>query len=283
MTRAMSYRHSLAQALALALLTTSGIAAAQGGAPAPAGAPLPAPTAVPGQVATPLVAPLSKPAPAIAGKTAPLAVKLDAKPLWKDLSPPQQVALDPLKGEWDRMDAVRKQKWLDIANRYASMKPDEQVRMQERMRDWTRLTPDERRLARENYTLSKKIDKSQKSAEWEKYQQLPEEEKKKLALDAAAAKKQVTNLPPATQLKPLAPSKPPPAGCPPGTIRNAPAAVPRCIVSSVAGAPLAVPATPAALTAPPVTTPAITTPLTTSPSIPAAPAPVPTPPVPNAK
>ncbi|UOD30391.1 DUF3106 domain-containing protein [Massilia violaceinigra] len=250
MTRAASSRHFLA--LALALLTTSGIAAAQGAAPAPGGAPLPAPGAAPGQPATKVIAPVSKPSPAVAAAQAAVA----GKPMWKDLSPPQQIALDPLKGEWDRMESVRKQKWLDIANRYSSMKPDEQVRMQERMRAWTRLTPDERRVARENYTLSKKIDKSQKSAEWEKYQQLPEEQKKKLALDAAAVKKQVTNLPPATQTKPLAPSKPPPAGCPPGTIRNAPAAVPRCIVSPSAGAPLAVPATPPAVTAPPTTAPA---------------------------
>ena len=192
MTRATSSRHFLA--LALALLTTTGIAAAQGAAPAPAGAPLPAPaavptavpaavpTAVPGQPPAKVVAPISKPSPAVTA--APVA----GKPMWKELSPPQQVALDPLKGEWDRMESVRKQKWLDIANRYSSMKPDEQLRMQERMRAWTRLTPEERRVARENYTLSKKIDKSQKSAEWEKYQQLPEEEKKKLALDAAAVK-----------------------------------------------------------------------------------------------
>ncbi|WP_229505097.1 DUF3106 domain-containing protein [Massilia mucilaginosa] len=244
------------------MLTTSGIAAAQGAAPAPGGAPLSAPaavpTAVPGQPAAKVLAPISKPSPAVAAAPAALA----GKPMWKDLSPPQQIALDPLKGEWDRMESVRKQKWLDIANRYSSMKPDEQVRMQERMRAWTRLTPDERRVARENYTLSKKIDKSQKSAEWEKYQQLPEEEKKKLALDAAAVKKQVTNLPPATQTKPLAPSKPPPAGCPPGTIRNAPAAVPRCIVSPSAGAPLAVPAMPPAVTAPPTTAPAAPAPAT---------------------
>ena len=272
MTRATSSRHFLA--LALALLTTTGIAAAQLAAPAPAGAPLPAPaavptavpaavptavpTAVPGQPPAKVVAPISKPAPGVVVTPAPVA----GKPMWKELSPPQQVALDPLKGEWDRMESVRKQKWLDIANRYSSMKPDEQLRMQERMRAWTRLTPEERRLARENYTLSKKIDKSQKSAEWEKYQQLPEEEKKKLALDAAAVKKQVTNLPPATQVKPLAPSKPPPAGCPPGTIRNAPAAVPRCVAASSAGAPLAVPATPPAVTAPPTTAPAVPAPVT---------------------
>lgn len=280
MTRAMSSLHSLALALAFLTSTgTSGIAAAQVGAPAPAGAPSAAPSTLPGQPAAPVLAPISKPAPVLAPISKPgpgviaRPVPLPGKPMWKDLSPPQQVALDPLKGEWDRMETMRKQKWLDIANRYASMKPDEQLRMQERMRDWTRLTPDERRLARENYTLSKKIDKSQKSAEWEKYQQLPEEEKKKLALDAAATKKQVTNLPPATQVKPLAPSKPPPAGCPAGTIRNAPAAVPRCIASSSAGFPLAVPAPPPAVTAPPATVPPTTVPA----------APVPATPVSNAK
>ena len=54
------------------------------------------------------------------------------------------------------MEPVRKQKWLDIANRFASMKPDEQQRMHERMRDWVKLTPEERRLARENYTRPRK-------------------------------------------------------------------------------------------------------------------------------
>ncbi len=163
------------------------------------------------------------------------------KPLWKELSQPQRVALDPLAGEWDRMELARKQKWLDIANRYSSMKPDEQQRVQERMREWMKLTPEERRVVRENYTLSKKIDKSKKSAQWEQYQALPEEEKKKLAADAAT-KKQVTNLPPKTQPKAIAPLKPaPPPACPAGTVRNAAAATPACVPVPVA-APAAPPA-----------------------------------------
>lgn len=158
-------------------------------------------------------------APAPAAARAPLA----DKPQWAELTRPQQVALEPLRGEWDYLDSVRKQKWLDIANRYASMKSDEQGRVHERMRDWLKLTPEERRLARENYTLSKKLEKGQKSVQWEQYQALPEEEKRKLAADAAL-KKQVTNLPPKTQPKAVAPIKPaapaapavqPPATTPP--------------------------------------------------------------------
>jgi hypothetical protein len=149
------------------------------------------------------------------------------KPLWKELSRPQQVALEPLAAEWDRMDSARKQKWIDIANRYSSMKPDEQQRVQERMRDWLKLTPEERRVVRQNYTMSKKIDKSQKASQWEQYQQLPEEEKRKLAAEAAIKKQQITNLPPKTQPQAVTPSKP--VACPAGSVRNANPAGPACV------------------------------------------------------
>lgn len=148
----------------------------------------------------------------VAPPAAPLAASLD-KPFWKELSRPQQIALEPLAGEWDAMEGVRKQKWLEIANRYSSMKPDEQLRVQERMRAWIKLTPDERRMVRENYTLSKKLDKEQKSAKWEQYQQLPEEEKRKLAAEAAT-KKGATNLPSKSQPKAVAPVKNVPATTP---------------------------------------------------------------------
>lgn len=197
---------------------------------------------------------------------APQAPAAAAKPLWKDLTQPQQVALAPLLAEWDKMDTVRKQKWLEIANRFAGMKPEEQQRAHGRMREWLKLTPEERRVARENYTLSKKIDKSQKSAQWEQYQQLPEEEKRKLAAEAAS-KKQVTNLPAKAQPKTVAPIKPPaakPVVCGAGQVRNTNPAGPACIP-----APAAVPAP----IAPPAVLPPVTTPVPGTPAVP----------VPNAK
>jgi len=143
--------------------------------------------------------------PAPAAQQQPL-----ARPLWAELTPAQQQALAPLAGEWDSLEAFRKNKWLAIGNKYASMKPDEQQRVQERMREWVKLTPEQRRLARESYVRAKKLDPNQKSAQWEQYQQLPEEEKKKLAGDAAA-KNKVTTLPSpgsqAAQSKTLPPIK----------------------------------------------------------------------------
>ena len=75
---------------------------------------------------------LAKPAPKPAAK-AP--AKSADKPVWSQLSAAQQLALEPLHAEWDPMEGVRKQKWLELANRYAAMKPEEQQRVHERMRE----------------------------------------------------------------------------------------------------------------------------------------------------
>jgi hypothetical protein len=219
---------------------------------APAPAPAPVKTA---PVAAPAPAPApAKPAP---GAKAPAPKPLD-KPLWNTLSRPQQVALEPLAAEWDRMEGIRKQKWLEIANRFSSMKPDEQARVHERMREWVKMTPEERRVVRENYTRTKKIDPSQKSQQWEQYQQLPEEQKKQLAAEAASARarKQVANLPTQAQanVKTVAPIKhgptPVPLACAPGTVKNTAAATPPCVPAPAAGTAVAPvnppPATPAA-------------------------------------
>ena len=174
----------------------------------PAGAatdvPPPVPTIVPAPVATPaLPAAATVPAPAKA-PAAPVVAKPAAKPApkaaisnaaWKDLPPAQQQALSPLATEWDKLDVAHKSKWLAIARKFETMKPDDQMRIQERMHAWVALTPDQRRVARESYTRTKKLNTDQKTAQWEQYQQLPEEQKKKLA--AEAAKSKVVTLPPA--------------------------------------------------------------------------------------
>ena len=117
-----------------------------------------------------------------------------AKPMWNELTPTQQKALAPLATEWDKLEPIRKKKWLEIGNKFSTMNPDEQARMQERMREWAKLTPEQRRVARESFARAKKLNPDQKSAQWQQYQQLPEEQKKKLAIDAAS-KKHVANLP----------------------------------------------------------------------------------------
>lgn len=125
-------------------------------------------------------------------------------PLWKDLSPVQKTNLSPLVSVWDQIDGPQKLKWLEISRRFTKMKPDEQNRMQERMRAWVALTPEQRRVAREVYSRARKLDNDQRSAQWQQYQQLPEEQKKKLMEEAGKSR-----------VRTLAPSNVKPAIVPP--------------------------------------------------------------------
>lgn len=135
--------------------------------------------------------------PAAHGKPAATAKPAaPVRPLWSELNAAQQQALAPLAADWDKVDGARKKKWIELTNRYASLTPEQQARMQDRMRDWVKLTPEERRVARESYSRTRKLEPDQKSAQWLEYQQLSDEEKKKLA-DQAIVRKRVTNLPPA--------------------------------------------------------------------------------------
>lgn len=170
------------------------------------------------------------------------------QPLWRELSPAQQIALEPLRPEWDAMDGVRKKKWLELSRRFASMNPTEQARVHERMRQWMRLTPEQRSLARENYTKARKLSPGDKAATWESYKQLTPGEKQRLA-QAAARKNAATagNPAPANTIEA-------PTSCPAGTTRRgascmslqAPAAIPTApAITQPTPAPVTPPATPA--------------------------------------
>jgi hypothetical protein len=150
------------------------------------------------------------PAPGNGGAPGKTALKPAAKPIWNELKPSQQHALAPLADEWNTLPASQKKKWLAISARFPSLSDGQQHRLQERMRDWVALTPEQRRVARESYSLTKKLGPNQKAAEWQQYQQLSDEQKNRLA-DDAARKKSITNLPPATQTKgKLVPPRKPP-------------------------------------------------------------------------
>jgi hypothetical protein len=204
-------------------LIVAGFAAAMLGAVASAAAQPPAP----GKVQPP--AAKAQAAHPAAPKGPP---KSYDKPLWRDLSAQQQAALEPLSGEWDQMEGVRKRKWLEMAAKFASMKPEEQQRMRERMREWVRLTPAQRNLARENYNRIRKIapTRSQKAATWQSYQQLPEDEKKKLAAQASGRKRAAAN----AARKSTSRIHSSAAACPTGTVKNTQSATPPCVPAPAA-------------------------------------------------
>ena len=71
--------------------------------------------------------------------------KKPRRPAWSELTPAQQKVLAPLQPEWDQLDTTRgARNGSTIADRYPTMKPDQQQRLQKRMQEWAKLTPEER-------------------------------------------------------------------------------------------------------------------------------------------
>jgi hypothetical protein len=130
------------------------------------------------------------------------------QPGWSQLSPQQKTILAPLASDWEQMENVRKKKWLGIAERYPTMKPDEQVRTQERMKEWANLTPAQRAKVRDAYKDFNQLPVDQKNTvkqKWEAYSNLPPEEKQRIRESGKSA--QLLN-PPAPLADPEHPTEP---------------------------------------------------------------------------
>ena len=106
---------------------------------------------------------------------------------WQKLTGEQREALAPLHNEWPGLDAQRKQKWLEIADRYKKLSPAERSRISHRMTEWSRLTPAERGEVRLRYEEAKQLPENDRSARWRDYQNLSSQEKTRLAEQAASA------------------------------------------------------------------------------------------------
>ena len=155
-------------------------AASVPGASAPTASAVPPPKALPPATAASAVK--RAPAPILGAGTALL------PPNWTALSAAQKKILAPLERDWDGLDTGRKSKWLEVAQRFPGLPAEEQARMQERMRDWTRLSAAERQQARAGFqAAAQQLNPGDRQAKWEAYQALPPEKRQQLA-DKAAKK-----------------------------------------------------------------------------------------------
>jgi len=129
------------------------------------------------------------------------------QPGWSSLSPQQKTILAPLAGEWDKMENIRRKKWLGVAERYPGMKTEEQQRIQDRMRDWAALTPEQRAKTRDSYKEFSQLPSEQKAVvkqKWEAYSNLSPEEKQRVRQGGKSAQL----LMPATEPPPPSPELP---------------------------------------------------------------------------
>ena len=120
--------------------------------------------------------------------TAPSAAKADAGgPRWAELGAAHRKVLAPLANDWDGLDARSKERWIDVAGRYPKMAPDEQQRANQRMGEWSHMTVAQRTQARMNFQETRTVSKEEREARWKAYQALPDEKKRELAANRAAA------------------------------------------------------------------------------------------------
>ena len=123
-------------------------------------------------------------------------------PSWVQLSLIQQKSLAPLFSTWDTLTDGHKRKWLALAQGYPTLAPQEQTKLHSRMAEWAALKPKDREQARLNFAETKKIAPQDRNVNWEAYQALTPEERKKLA-DSA----QVKSIGASFTVKPVAPQK----------------------------------------------------------------------------
>ncbi len=105
------------------------------------------------------------------------------QPSWTQLSLQQKKVLAPLVNDWDKLEDISRKKWLGVAERYPSMKPNEQKRMQNRMREWADLSPAQRAKIRDSYKDFNQLPPEQKKVvkkKWEAYSNLSSEEQQRV-------------------------------------------------------------------------------------------------------
>jgi hypothetical protein len=135
--------------------------------------------------AAPVSAKSTSAAPVVALKSA---LTESNKPLWKELSSKEQIALGPLIANWDGMAGGQKSKWLSVAKDFDKLPASQQAKMHTRMTEWTALSPQQRAAARMNFAQNREstdgLTPEQRKVQWDAYQLLSPEEKRKLAESA---------------------------------------------------------------------------------------------------
>ena len=103
---------------------------------------------------------------------------------WLSLTRVEQTALAPLAKHWNGLSEGQKRKWHAIAKTYPGLAQPEQEKLHSRMVEWAALSAKDREVARLNFARTKSVAKSDRAANWEAYQALSLDERKKLAEDA---------------------------------------------------------------------------------------------------
>jgi len=100
------------------------------------------------------------------------AIVIKSAPKWAQLTMQQQLVLAPLAAEWDGFADLQRHRLLGVAEKYPKMSAIEQGRVRSRLQDWAKMTPEQRKLARQNYRQLQELPHDERLAVKKKIQQM---------------------------------------------------------------------------------------------------------------
>jgi len=96
---------------------------------------------------------------------------------WAQLTGEQRQILAPFRQQWDSWPPADKRSWIVLANRFPELSGAQQRRARNRINEWASLTNEQRTTVRNNIRLSRERKPDERSAEWNRYQQMTPEQK----------------------------------------------------------------------------------------------------------
>ena len=100
---------------------------------------------------------------------------------WANLSSAQRGVLAPLERDWKTISPGQQQKWAEVANRFPAMPVEDRSRVQQRLSDWSRLSPQERATTRLNFQEARQLSPQERQQQWDAYRALPSDQRRALA------------------------------------------------------------------------------------------------------
>jgi Protein of unknown function (DUF3106) len=108
-------------------------------------------------------------------------------PEWSSLSAAQREVLNPFEATWQTLAVAERRAWIALADRFAKLSAADQATASARIREWATLTPEQRRMARQNFRLARSLPSEQRVASWERYQSLTEEQRSVLQFSGSTS------------------------------------------------------------------------------------------------
>lgn len=102
------------------------------------------------------------------------------QPLWSELTQRQQQVLAPFAEQWNTLPVEEKRAWKALAERFPRLSAGERRHAEKRISEWALLTPEQRKLARQNFRLAKELPRDERVAQWEQYQNMTDEQRQVL-------------------------------------------------------------------------------------------------------